>query len=61
MTTKTIKKTQFAVVYVGAPFGENEFGYVVSKHRTEEAAVAARAKLQSNPKYYGRNSTVKQV
>ncbi len=51
----------WAVVYIGAPYGSNEFGEIVSKHRTAEAARAALAKLQSNPRYYGNNATVKEL
>ncbi len=58
---KTTKTAVWAVVYVGAPYGENEQGEVVSRHRSEEAAVKARRKLQSNPRYYGSNSAVRQV
>ena len=62
MTNKTTEKRQvWAVVYVGAPYGEGEFGEVVSRHRTEEAARAALAKLRDNPRYYGSNAAVKEV
>jgi hypothetical protein len=54
----TTTKGVWCVVYCGAPYGENELGEVVSRHRTEEAATAARVKLQDNPKYYGSNSRV---
>jgi hypothetical protein len=59
MKTKT-KTAQWCVIYCGAPYGDNESGEVVSRHRSEEAATEARHKLQSNPKYYGRNSRVEQ-
>jgi hypothetical protein len=55
------KSVSYQVRYVGAPYGENESGEIVSTHRTEEAALRARAKLQSNPRYYGSNSTVVRV
>lgn len=58
---KTAKKTVWAVVYIGAPYGIGEFGEVVSRHRSEGAAMVALAKLQSNPRYYGSNTTVKQI
>jgi hypothetical protein len=55
------KQTEvWAVVYVGAPYGDGE-GEVVSRHRTEEKADEARRELQSNPRYYGSNSVVRQV
>jgi len=54
-------RTVYAVVYVGAPYGDNEAGEIVSRHRTYDAAVAARTKLQDNPRYYGSNSTIRRV
>ncbi len=56
--TATTTKGIWCVVYVGAPFGLNEAGEVVSRHRTEEAAEKARRKLQDNPKYYGSNTRI---
>lgn len=53
-------KTVWCVVYCGAPYGESESGHTVSRHRTEAAARAARAKLQNNPRYYGSNSRVEE-
>jgi hypothetical protein len=36
--TKIAKSMTHAVVYVGAPYGLNEGGHIVSLHRSEEAA-----------------------
>ena len=57
-TTKTTTKMTYEVRYVGAPYGENEQGELVSSHRTFEAAGAARRKLQKNPRYYGSNTKI---
>lgn len=54
----TTTKGLWCVVYCGAPYGDNELGEIVSRHKTESAALAARDRLQSNPKYYGSNSRV---
>lgn len=56
-----MKTEWWAVVYVGAPYGENESGEIVSRHKSEEAAVAARQKLQDNPRYYGSNTKVRKL
>lgn len=61
MTKKAAMKTTWEVRYVGAPYGEDERGETVSRHRTEEAATDARRKLQGNPRYYGSNSRVVRV
>ena len=45
-------KTTFEVRYIGAPYGMNESGEVVSRHRTIETAERAARKLQTSPKYY---------
>jgi hypothetical protein len=58
---RRIKMAKWAVVYVGTPVGIGELGIIVSQHRTEEAAMKARQKLQNNPKYYGSNSVVKNL
>lgn len=60
MATKT-NTERWAVVYVGAPYGENESGEIVSRHRSEEAAIAARQKLQGSPRYYGSSTKVLRV
>ncbi len=60
MMPKT-KTAAWAVVYVGAPYGDNEQGEVVSRHRSEDAAHKALAKLQDNPRYYGSNARVRQI
>jgi hypothetical protein len=51
----------WCVVYCGAPYGDNEFGEVVSKHRTEEAAEEAlrKARRISPARYHGGNGRVK--
>ena len=54
-------KTTFEVRYVGAPYGENESGHVVSRHRTLEAAERSAAKLQTSPKYYRSVRIVRKV
>lgn len=57
----TRARVSYEVRYVGAPYGENESGEVVSRHRSPEAARAARARLQDNPRYYGSNTRVARV
>jgi hypothetical protein len=61
MTKTKSSKVTWCVMYVGAPYGIGESGEVVSRHRTEEAAQRAYARLQSNPKYYGSNSCVVRI
>lgn len=61
MSEKMKHVTPWAVVYVGAPYGEGESGEVVSRHRTEDEANEARVELQDNPKYYGSNTVVRKV
>jgi hypothetical protein len=53
------KSTYWTVCYVGAPYGDDESGEIVSRHRTREAAEEAHRKLQSDPHYYGSNSVVR--
>jgi hypothetical protein len=60
MATKT-QATWYEVRYVGAPYGDNESGETVSRHRTLDAAGAAVRKLQSNPRYYGSNTRIAEV
>lgn len=56
---KATKTTiRYEVRYVGAPYGLGEAGETISRHRTLEAAEAAREKLQVNPRYYGLNTKV---
>lgn len=54
-------KSIWVVYYVGAVYGNDKIGEVVSRHRTEDAAIAFRLKLQSNPRFYGSNTTVREV
>jgi hypothetical protein len=51
----------WCVVFVGAPYGDNEQGEIVSRHRSEEAAMEARRRLQNNPKYHGMNTVVRRL
>ena len=55
-----MSKPMFAVVYVGAPYGDNELGQVVSRHRSREAAENAVRELQTSPRYYG-NVLIREV
>jgi hypothetical protein len=48
----------YGVFYVGAPYGENEMGELISKHKSMQAAEAARQKLQWMTKYYGLNTKI---
>jgi len=61
MIVKTGKAEWWAVVYVGAPYGENETGEIVSRHRSYCAAFIAWRKLQSRPRYYGKNSQIVRI
>jgi len=54
-------KTTFEVRYIGAPYGMNESGEVVSRHRTIETAERAARKLQTSPKYYRSVRIVRKV
>lgn len=39
--TMTNQKYTYAIVYTGSPYGDDEAGHVVSRHRTLKAAWAA--------------------
>jgi len=52
------KNYPFEVRYVGAPYGLNEDGEIVSRHKTYANAVYACNNLQDNPRYYGDNSRI---
>lgn len=41
MKTAIAKNMTHAVVYVGAPYGDNEGGHIMSLHKSEAAAIAA--------------------
>ena len=43
----------YEVRYVGAPYGTDESGRIVSRHKTARAALSAMRKLQNSPKYHG--------
>lgn len=44
---------QWEVRYVGAPYGTSDYGEVLSRHKSYEAAVDARQRLQEDPRFYG--------
>lgn len=50
---------RYAVFFVGAPFGENEEGELLSKHDTARDAIERRYTLQGHPQYYGANTKIK--
>lgn len=52
--------TYYGIFYVGAPYGENETGELVSKHKTEVKAKEQRAKLQDQARYYGSNTIIRE-
>lgn len=43
---------RYEVRYVGAPYGDNESGHLMSWHRTREAAERAARKLSEWANYY---------
>lgn len=52
----------WCVVYTGAPYGLDEAGEIVSRHRTEEAALEAlRRSRRSSSRLYGSNGCVRFV
>jgi hypothetical protein len=52
----------WCVVYTGAPYGLDEAGEVVSRHRTEEAALEAlRRSRRVSSRLYGSNGCVRFV
>ncbi len=53
--------SRFELRYVGAPYGENESGELLSRWPSMEAAERARRRLQDNPRYYGSNTRVVEV
>ena len=57
-TTTTSRPTAYAVFYCGAPYGDDETGELVSRHRTLSAARLAHTKLQDSLKYHGTDSRV---
>lgn len=50
---------KFELVYTGAPYGLNEYGEVISTHRTYDAAQKAASKIAYQAKYYN-NLAIKQ-
>lgn len=55
------KKPVYCVIYCGAPYGDDESGHVVSRHRTLSAAVEAHIVYARTAAGYGRNSRVRVI